>query len=950
MTVNETEPSGWDQPQFTTKDQAGSESTPETMDDGGVFVTLGQGTCNAESQERQIQGNGVDTPQVNPDCTVTIINNKPDPKVDVTFVKLMCAPDATIPSAFQSPNPVSYDPNNLPTDCYPMAGWKFYTGTSWSNSTLGGVTATHTTGADGTVTHTMTDDEFDAATHAVPGNPYISYLVQEEERSPFTRGTLQCYKDYGGVNDNIEQVNFTDNAVSEDVTCIAYNRMPRVTVNFIKAICPSLSDVPSNQAQGGGDADRGGLLGPAAPAANVKVGLDNIPKDCTTVPDWQFNTGTEWNGSLGGSTASYTTVADGISSGIAGVQHTLTGAEFMAALAGYETTGKSYFVQEVEQSPDYLFGAIKCYADHYLDDKIERVDFAKWGLPGENEQIYCIAYNVKAEREIEITKRFVDLPEGFEVTKDDYPTFEFTPVPAGFDFATDCKIDESNLPYSVTWTCTVPYDWKGDVQENLPAGWQQTLCEERDSVQQIIGLVQSLTQFQVEGPQTYWDFCNRPFGTVVVVKYENVPPATAQSWNFDGTLPGAPIGLSTTGTTNVTGGDQATVSSVTPGSYTLSELEGRGVCESGDTSSDYQTRGLVQVGGSLPNASDVNAAPIIGANDLNVTVQKGTTTYVVFGNQGCGSVLSAANLQVIKYSDPAANFTGTTELGGWTISITGTAGAATGFNASEDTVAGTGAFFLGIPDGTYTVCETPKANWVVVGSKYNAVNQAGVCRTGVVVNLDQTVVVKFYNQPRVNIEVNKTEISLATPAGAPGNGWSFTLTGCGITPQVKATVNGKATFTDLPPAVGCSYTVTETVIGGWSAINPVQVTAPATAGQTAVLNFTNIKIEVCTNCFTIVTPTPTPEKPTPTATPTSPSDPTATPTEEPTEEPGEEPTEDTAGEKTPGPGQTPIAPSTGTGFMGSGPGGVNMLFALVGLLAISLGTTILALGRKSNRR
>ncbi|MBE0609510.1 MAG: hypothetical protein IH609_09030 [Dehalococcoidia bacterium] len=583
-------------------------------------------------------------------------------------------------------------------------------------------------------------------------------------------------------------------------------------------------------------------------------------------------------------------------------------------------------------------------------------------VPGDTDSVTFYNKTDPRTREITITKHFVDLPDGFEVTKDDYPTFVLDPVPAGFDFNTDCEIDESNLPYSVTWTCTVPYDWKGDVQEDesLPAGWQQTLCEERDTVQQIIGLVQSLTQFQEEGPQSYWDFCNRPFGTVVVVKYENVPPATAQSWNFDGTLPGAPIGLSTTGTTNVTDGDQATVSSVTPGSYTLAELEGRGVCESGDTSSDYQTRGLVQVGGSLPNASDLNAAPIIGANDLNVTVQKGTTTYVVFGNQGCGSVLSAANLQVIKYSDPAANFTGTTELGGWTISITGTAGAATGFNASEDTVAGTGAFFLGIPDGTYTVCETPKANWVVVGSKYNATNQAGVCRTGVVVNLDQTVVVNFYNQPRVNIEVNKTEISLATPAGAPGNGWSFTLTGCGITPQVKATgVDGKATFTDLPPAVGCSYTVTETVIGGWSAINPVQVTAPAAAGQTAVLNFTNVKIEVCTDCFTIVTPTPTPEKPTPTptATPTDPSDPTATPTEKPKDEPTEKPTkpdkpkdEDTAGEKTPGPGQTPIAPSTGTGLMGSGPGGVNMLFALVGLLAISLGSTILALGRKSSRR
>jgi hypothetical protein len=201
----------------------------------------------------------------------------------------------------------------------------------------------------------------------------------------------------------------------------------------------------------------------------------------------------------------------------------------------------------------------------------------------------------------------------------------------------------------------------------------------------------------------------------------------------------------------------------------------------------------------------------------------------------------------------------------------------------------------------------------------------------------------------VNIEVNKTEISLATPAGAPGNGWSFTLTGCGITPQVAATgANGKATFSDLPPAVGCSYTVTETVKSGWSAINPVQVTAPAAAGQTAVLNFTNVKIEVCTNCTTIVTPTPTP--PTPTATPTpktpAPETPTATP-ETPTQKPTEEAT---AGARTPGPGQTPIAPSTGNGFMGNGPAGMNMLLALVGLLALSLGATILAIGRRSSRR
>ena len=489
----------------------------------------------------------------------------------------------------------------------------------------------------------------------------------------------------------------------------------------------------------------------------------------------------------------------------------------------------------------------------------------------------------------------------------------------------------------------------GTVSETPPAGWEDVtdtdLCRvEQDPtfISDQVSLVQAVTL------EPDFVFCNRPVGTVVVVKYENVPPATTQTWNFSGTLPGAPVGLSTTGTTNATGTASTTILNVPAGSYTLAELQGRGVCESGDTSSDYQTRGLVQVGGSLPGTGAVNAAPIIGANDLNVAVQKGATTYVAFGNQGCGSVLSGANLQVIKFSDPAGNFTGTTKLAGWDMTITGTAGAATGFNATETTDADA-AFFLGIPDGTYTVCETAKANWAVIGSKFNAVNQAGVCRTGVVVNLDQTVEVNFYNQPRVNIEVNKTEISLATPAGAPGNGWSFTLNGCGVGPLVAATgATGQATFSNLPPAVGCSYTVTETVKGGWSAINPVQVAAPTAAGQTSVLSFMNVKIETCITGCTPTTPTTTPTTPTTTPTPETPTPetPTATP-ETPTAEPTG--TEDTAGERTPGPA-TPIAPSTGTGLMGGGDSGMSMLFALVGLLAISLGTTILALGRKSSRR
>lgn len=741
-------------------------------------------------------------------------------------------------------------------------------------------------------------------------------------------------------------------AGTSDVTVTFYNRekLPTKNVTFQKYICDTLGDVARNDGDGGVDqvgmpsiSAVGGLSAQlnqtAAPVGgSTAVTPSNDGRgdchlwgsDLTKYPeetgDWQM--------------VIYDTSRSNLLQTVNIPQGGSTSVQLLDSVL-LETLKASSDGARVEEElrDGYGFGALKCYTDHLNQDNWEWLDFNPGGIPSGD--VYCIAYNVPADKEIVIEKRFIGAESWGE---GDIPTFTFTNP----SITPVCKPVLNSSNDHVYIVCTVPYDWNGTVSETPPAGWKDVtdtdLCLRQEEGQLAGALVQPVTL----APD--FVFCNQPVGDVVIVKYENVPPATTQNWTFSGTLPGAPVGLSTTGTTNDTDVQQTTLSNVPAGSYTLAELQGQGVCESGDTSSDYQTRGLVQVDGSLPSAGAVNAAPIIGSNDLNVTVQKGTTTYVVFGNQGCGSVLSAANLQVFKYSDPAANFSGTTELAGWTISITGTAGAANGQNFSEDTVLGNGAFFGGIPDGTYTVCETPKAGWAVVGSKYNLVDQAGVCRTGVVANLDQTTVVKFYNQPRVNIEVNKTEISLATPAGGPGAGWSFTLTGCNITPQVAVTgANGKATFSDLPPAVGCTYTVTETVKSGWSAINPVQVTAPTAAGQTAVLNFTNVKIEVCTNCVTIVTPTPTPPTPTATATPKpseTPTSPTATP-ETPTQKPTEEAT---AGARTPGPGQTPIAPSTGNGLLGSGPAGVNMLLALVGLLAISLGTTILALGRKSSRR
>ena len=457
-------------------------------------------------------------------------------------------------------------------------------------------------------------------------------------------------------------------------------------------------------------------------------------------------------------------------------------------------------------------------------------------------------------------------------------------------------------------------------------------------------------------------FYNQAVGNVVIVKYENVPPDTAQTWTFTGTVPSLPQSLNTTGTTNSVGTAITTISNVPAGSYTVAETQGRGRCETGTTSSDWETHGLVQVGGSQPDANALNNAPVIGSGSLNVPVQAGQTTYVVFGNIGCGSVLSAANLQVNKFSDPFANFTGTTPLGGWTITITGTAGTAAGFTATQQTNGAGQAFFLGIPDGTYTVCETLQSGWANVGSKYNTVTQAGLCRTGVTVNLNQTATVDFYNQPRVTIRVHKKLNVVGFTSN--GQGWQFTLTGCGITPQnpQKKTTgpDGIAEFTNLPPAIGCSYTVTETVQSGWTPQSVSQTARPVAGGQVETLEFLNIRTfdPPCVDpndprC--VPPPPPSTPTPTPTGTPTTPTTtttppPTATPTNTPTPTPTNTPVTQVAGERTPGPGAspTPLAPSTGYGF-GGAQGGMSLLLVLAGLISLSLGLAFLALSRRTNR-
>lgn len=321
---------------------------------------------------------------------------------------------------------------------------------------------------------------------------------------------------------------------------------------------------------------------------------------------------------------------------------------------------------------------------------------------------------------------------------------------------------------------------------------------------------------------------------------------------------------------------------------------------------------------------------------------------VTFYNKDGGETLPTGSLRIEKYldlnGDGDASDLGEGPLVGWNMTVKG-AGIDGTFPTADldlnDLFAEAAISFDGLDSGEkYDVTEETRAGYVLTGVRIDfAAVALGASKT-MTIPEGGTTVIQYFNQPRTGIKVNKTEISLAHPGGAAGAGWSFTLSGCGIVPQVAATnAAGQAQFDNLPLAVNCTYIVTETQKAGWSAINPAQVANPVTPGGYATLSFTNVKIEVCTNCRTVETPTPTatPEKPAATPTPTEEpkvEDPTATPT----------PVDETRGERTPG--ATPIAPSTGYGLLGGQTGGTNLLLIAAGLMALSGGTVVLAMARK----
>ncbi|WP_322795824.1 hypothetical protein, partial [Tepidiforma sp.] len=259
-----------------------------------------------------------------------------------------------------------------------------------------------------------------------------------------------------------------------------------VTVKFQKVICNSLGDVAKNDGTGIDDIGRpsmsstGGLSGQLNQTVAPAGGDDPVTpsndgrsqSNCHVWGDGEGETG-DWNfylKSADGNTP-LATIAHNAANDYG--THTLAPAQLALALQA-----NTLRVEE-ELRTGYGFAGLKCWKDHLNQDNWEWIDFSA-GLPGADQEVWCIAYNVSAEKEIALIKAFFGVTS---VTEADYPTFTITDLP-GWTMAANCtgpvieNPEETWEPVVAIWVCKVPYWWVPNIEnviETPAEGWQQ--CE-----------------------------------------------------------------------------------------------------------------------------------------------------------------------------------------------------------------------------------------------------------------------------------------------------------------------------------------------------------------------------------------------------------------------------------------------------------------------------------------
>lgn len=435
------------------------------------------------------------------------------------------------------------------------------------------------------------------------------------------------------------------------------------------------------------------------------------------------------------------------------------------------------------------------------------------------------------------------------------------------------------------------------------------------------------------------------------------------------------VGSITIRKTDLTGGGPWVFTIDGPESYAPQALDG-GVDAPGET----VTIPNVPLGGpyfvdevngsSLGQCPDPNETPgnflttqTSGANGLTIT-QPGEDIEFAFTNVPCDIVLGTGTIVIEKVRDLNGN--GQLDPGEGMIAWEATIDGPDYPGGQLFPVPAAGLTIPGVTDGAYSVTEGSQAGYTLVGVRVDGGTRDASDSANVTVSHGVTTRITFYNQPHFDIEVRKTTIDNAVMAA--GQGWTFTLTGCGIAPRTGTTnAGGVTTFTNLELPVGCDYTVTESTSADWVvAPSAAQIVGQANPGQTIVVLYTNIRLTELPTPTPTATVTATPTgtvTPTTTATATTTATTTATATAteplatvtQPAEaaSPSPDPSvtstataieSEVAGAKTPGAAGTPGAPTAGSGQ--SATGSANILLAIAGLLSMAAGFGMIARRRR----
>ena len=272
---------------------------------------------------------------------------------------------------------------------------------------------------------------------------------------------------------------------------------------------------------------------------------------------------------------------------------------------------------------------------------------------------------------------------------------------------------------------------------------------------------------------------------------------------------------------------------VPAGGYTINQAAGRTACLPGATALEFETRAAAKTG-SPP--SDNETSGVVGAGDLEFAVLKGQTTYIRFDNPGCGTVLETGVIAIEVVNDLDGDGVRAPDeegVAGWPVTVSGPDGTADLVTDTQGM-----AHYTVVTGGSYLVREGTVTGWLATGP----------VEMQVTAGLGETAHATFFNQPRVAVSASMSEISPRNPGGAPGEGWSFSLTGCGVTRTLETQANGEVTFHGLPPAAGCEYAVAVAGRPGWATIMPSKTATPTGPGQVSQLVFISVKVDVCLDC------------------------------------------------------------------------------------------------------